>query len=71
MLIFQPISVSGAETTMKTWKEAVLDCYRNNSFLESNITVLKKYMLNHTNQNDSIWVGSFEALLPWIEIRGM
>ncbi|CAC5371760.1 unnamed protein product [Mytilus coruscus] len=27
-------------------------------------------MLNNTKVNDSIWVGSFEALLPWIEIRG-
>ncbi|CAC5374864.1 unnamed protein product [Mytilus coruscus] len=67
---FQSISVGGSETTMKTWKQAVLDCYGNNSFLESNITVLKTYMLNHTKVNDSIWVGSFGALLPWIEIRG-
>ncbi|VDI74176.1 Hypothetical predicted protein [Mytilus galloprovincialis] len=62
--------VSGSETSLKTWKEAVLDCYRNNSFLESNITVLQNYMVNHTTANSSIWVGGFKALLPWIEIRG-
>ncbi|XP_071143387.1 uncharacterized protein [Mytilus edulis] len=58
------------EATMETWKQAVLDCYGNNSFLESNTTVLKQYMVNHNEVNDSIWVGSFLALLPWIEIRG-
>ncbi|OPL32739.1 hypothetical protein AM593_02893, partial [Mytilus galloprovincialis] len=62
--------VIGSETTMKTWKQAVLDCYRNNSLLESNITILRKYMLNNNKVKDSIWVGSFKALLPWIEIRG-
>ncbi|CAG2199251.1 unnamed protein product [Mytilus edulis] len=54
---------------MNTWKQAVLDCYGYNSTLESNITVLKNYMNNHTEVT-SIWVGRFEALLPWIEIRG-
>ncbi|CAG2248513.1 unnamed protein product [Mytilus edulis] len=55
---------------MKTWKQAVLDCYGNNSFLESNATVLKQYMVNHNKVNISIWVGGFQTLLPWIEIRG-
>ncbi|XP_071143388.1 uncharacterized protein [Mytilus edulis] len=69
-LTFSWKCVSGSETTMKTWKQAVLDCNWNNSFLESNTTVLKQYMVNHTKVNESIWVGSFQALLPWIEIRG-
>ncbi|CAC5390770.1 unnamed protein product [Mytilus coruscus] len=38
-------------------------------FFESNLTVLKNYMSNNTEVT-SFWVGSFEALLPWIEIRG-
>lgn len=59
----------GTGTKMNTWQQSVLDCYRDNSALESNITVLKNYMNNHTEVN-SIWVGSFEALLPWVEIRG-
>ncbi|XP_071143390.1 uncharacterized protein [Mytilus edulis] len=59
----------GTGNKMNTWQQSVLDCYRVNSALESNISVLKNYMNNHTEVN-SIWVGSFEALLPWVEIRG-
>ncbi|CAC5424329.1 unnamed protein product [Mytilus coruscus] len=54
---------------MNTWQKAVLDCYGYNSVLESNVTVLKKYLSNHAELN-RIWVGSFEVFLPWIEIRG-
>ncbi|XP_076084792.1 uncharacterized protein LOC143055517 [Mytilus galloprovincialis] len=61
--------VNGSQTKKNTWKEAVLDCYGSNSFLESNVTILKNYMRNNTEVK-SIWVGGFEALLPWIEIRG-
>ncbi|XP_052097272.1 uncharacterized protein LOC127732231 [Mytilus californianus] len=61
--------VIGLQTKRNTWKKAVLDCYGYNYSLESNVNVLKKYLSNHTGV-DSIWVGGFEALLPWIEIRG-
>lgn len=63
------IQVTGSQTKRNTWKKAVLDCYENDSSLESNETILKKYLNSHTGVN-SIWVGGFEALLPWIEIRG-
>lgn len=77
-LLLKYILVNG--TKVNTWTEAVSDCYGYNSSLESNMTgyksslesnmtVLKNYMNNHTEVT-SIWVGAFEALLPWIEIRG-
>lgn len=62
-----PATVS--ETNVMTWEEAMLECYGKNSVLESNINVLRNYMtINNGVQN--IWVGSFKAILAWIEIRG-
>lgn len=63
------ISVTRSETDMDTWIKAVLDCNEKNTYLESNTTILKNYMNSHTDVR-YLWVGKFEAFLPWIEIRG-
>lgn len=63
------ILVTRSETELDTWMNAVSDCNKKNVYLESNETIIKNYITTHDDVN-SLWVGRFDALLPWIEIRG-
>ncbi|CAC5371755.1 unnamed protein product [Mytilus coruscus] len=66
---FSKTSVTGFPETTVTWIDAALHCYSQHTILENNITILTEY-INESNSTESIWVGSFVAWLPWIEIRG-
>ncbi|CAC5371748.1 unnamed protein product [Mytilus coruscus] len=49
------------------WEDAVSVCFDRGFVLESNLTVLSKY-LQQNNNVQSIWSGSYIAMLPWMEI---
>ncbi|XP_052097053.1 uncharacterized protein LOC127732051 [Mytilus californianus] len=51
------------------WEEAVSVCFNRGCVLESNLTVLSKY-LQQNNNVQSLWSGSYIAMLPWMEILG-
>ncbi|CAC5393842.1 unnamed protein product [Mytilus coruscus] len=66
---FPETSVTGFPETTVTWIDAASHCYDQHTILENNITILTDY-ISERNNVDSLWIGSFVAWLPWIEIRG-
>ncbi|XP_052097049.1 uncharacterized protein LOC127732049 isoform X2 [Mytilus californianus] len=66
---FPETSVTGFPETTVTWIDAALHCYDQHTILENNVTILTDY-ISESNSVESLWIGSFVAWLPWIEIRG-